>query len=288
MGRYKKILVAYDGSVSSRNAFKQAIRLAESEKSWMKVVAVVPSYEGELDITAVRNLREVLRGPGEKLLKEAAEIAKAEGAVVVTNLEQGEPYERIIDVAESENCDLIVMGRRGLRRLERAFMGSVTARVIGHSRKDVLVVPRDTGIGFGRLLLATDGSIYSNAATKRAIDLAKSYGSALMAVSVVDVPPEFYAEAPNAFEDMVLKMKGNVSDVKKKAEESGLQASTFVGEGDAYKVITDLAVKEKAEMLIMGSHGRTGLKRLLMGSVTEKVIGHTPCPVLVVKGDPRA
>jgi len=288
MGRYKKILVAYDGSVSSRNAFKQAIRLAESEKSWMKVVAVMPSYEGELDITAVRNLKEVLRGPGEKLLKEAEEIAKAEGATVVTNLEQGEPYERIIDVAESENCDLIVMGRRGLRRLERAFMGSVTARVIGHSRKDVLVVPRDTGIGLGKLLLATDGSIYSNAAMERAIDLAKSYGSALMAVSVVDVPPEFYAEAPNAFEDMVLKTKGNVSDVKKKAEASGLQASTFVGEGDAYKVITDLAVKEKAEMLVMGSHGRTGLKRLLMGSVTEKVIGHAPCPVLVVKGGPRA
>jgi len=57
-----------------------------------------------------------------------------------------------------------------------------------------------------------------------------------MAVSVVDVPPEFYAEALNAFEDMVLKMKGFVAD------ESGLQASTFVGEGKAYTVITDLAV----------------------------------------------
>jgi nucleotide-binding universal stress UspA family protein len=54
-----------------------------------------------------------------------------------------------------------------------------------------------------------------------------------------------------------------------------------VREGEAYRVITELAGKEKFGVIVMGSHGRTGLKRLLMGSVTEKVIGYAPCPVLI-------
>ncbi len=71
--------------------------------------------------------------------------------------------------------------------------------------------------------------------------------------------------------------------MKKKAELDGVRAETFVGESEAFQVINKLAREQKANMIIMGSHGRTGLRRLLMGSVTEKVIGHAPCPVLVVK-----
>ena len=104
-----------------------------------------------------------------------------------------------------KNCDLIVMGRKGRHRIERALVGSVTARVIGHSRKDVLVVPDKTAIGWKTILLATDGSIYSKAAADKAIDLAKFYGGKLKVVSGVDVPSEFYAEAPDAVEDLTKK-----------------------------------------------------------------------------------
>ena len=72
-------------------------------------------------------------------------------------------------------------------------------------------------------------------------------------------------------------------DVKNKAASEGVKAEGIVQEGEAYKNIIDIAGKKKAGAIIMGSHGRTGLKRLLMGSVTERVIGHAPCPVLVVK-----
>ncbi|MBI4823484.1 MAG: universal stress protein [Nitrospirae bacterium] len=283
MGRYKKLLVAYDGSISSKNALKQAIRLAETEKSWIKVVAVVPSYEGELDLTAVRNIKEVLKGSAEKLIKEATEVAKAEGASVMVNLEQGEAYEKIIDVAEEENCDLIVMGRRGMRALERAFMGSVTARVICHSKKDVLVIPRDAHIGFKNILLAVDGSEFGRLATERAVEFAKSYGSNLVAISVVDVTDEFLAQAPEIVDDLIKKAKTFLKDVQEKASTSNVNVETFVKEGETYTKILELAGEKKADVIFMGSHGRTGIKKLLMGSVTEKVIGHTPCPVLVVK-----
>ena len=71
--------------------------------------------------------------------------------------------------------------------------------------------------------------------------------------------------------------------MKKQAEVAGLKVETFVREGEAYQTIVDLAKAKNVNMIVMGSHGRTGLKRLLMGSVAEKVIGYAPCPVLVTK-----
>lgn len=81
-----------------------------------------------------------MKGPGKKILTEAQEIAKAEGAIIKTRLEEGEAFKKIIDVAEEEGCDLIMTGRRGITRLERALMGSVTERVIGHTPCPVMVV----------------------------------------------------------------------------------------------------------------------------------------------------
>lgn len=278
----KKILVAFDGSSSSKNALRQAIKLAQIQRDLIKVVVVTPSYDGELELTAIKNMDNIMKYPAQMHIKEAENIAKSEGIQITINLEQGEPYERITAVADDENCNIIVMGRRGLRGLERAFMGSVTARVISYSKKDVLVIPMDTTIGWKRILLATDGSKYSQDAVDRAIDLAKSYKADLLVLSVVNVPSELFAKTQSILEGLSIKAKGFVENVMKNAESMGIKTSIFVIEGDAYQVITDLARKEKAEMIIMGSHGRTGFKKLIMGSVTEEVISHTSCPVLIV------
>lgn len=283
MGRYRKILVAVDGSESSKNALHQAFKLANEEKCWITVTSVVPPYEGEIEILGIKDIRAALRRPCEEALTEVEKIAKTERMLVKTVCEKGEIYERIVDLADAENCDVIVMGRRGLRNIERMLVGRVTARVIGHTQRDVLVVPNGTTVGWKTIVLATDGSKYSAAATERAIAFAKSYGGELKVLSVVDVPSEFYAEAPQAVEDLVGKAKGFVAEAKKQAEAAGVPAETFVGEAEAYQAINNLAKEQKADMIILGSHGRTGLRRLLMGSVTEKVIGYASCPVLVVK-----
>jgi len=283
MGRYRKILVAVDGSESGKNALHQAFKLANEEKCWITVTSVIPPYEGEIETLGVKDIRAALRKPCDEALAEVEKIAKTERMLVKTVCEEGEVHERIVDLADAENCDVIVMGRRGLRRIERALIGSVTARVIGHTQRDVLVVPQGAAIGWKTIVLATDGSKFSAAATDKAISFAKSYEGELKVVSVVDVPSEFYAEAPAAVEDMVRKAKGFVAGVKARAEAAGVAAETYVGEAEAYQAINNLAREQKADMIILGSHGRTGLRRLLMGSVTEKVIGHAACPVLVVK-----
>ena len=283
MGRYRKMLVAVDGSDSSMHALRESFKLASNEKSWITVVSVVPKYTGDLSFVAIGNVMASLRKPCEEALSRAEKMARDDRALIKTVCEEGEIYERIVDLAEAENCDLIIIGRRGMGRLERTLVGSVTARVIGHSQRDVLVVPNNSRVGWERILVATDGSRYSKVAAERAIDFAKSYGGELRVVSVVDVPSEFYAEAPDAVEDMIGKAKGFVKDVKDQAEPRGIKTETFVAEGEAYQVITGLAKTQGVNVIIVSSHGRTGLKRLLMGSVAEKVIGHAHCPVLVVR-----
>jgi nucleotide-binding universal stress UspA family protein len=283
MGKYRKILVAIDGSESSRNALSQAFRFAVDEKCWISVTSVVPPYDGEIEILGIKDIRASLRKPCEDALREAKKFAETERALIKTVIEEGETHERIVDLADAENCDIIIMGRRGLRPVERMLVGRVTARVIGHSQRDVLVVPNNTTVGWKTIVLATDGSKYSAVAAARAIAFAQSYGGELRVLSVVDVPTEFYAEAPQAVDDLVKKAKGFVADVKKQAEDSGVKAETFVGEAEAHEAVINLAREQKADMIVIGSHGRTGLRRLLMGSVAEKVIGYAACPVLVVK-----
>lgn len=283
MGKYRKILAAIDGSESSVHALRESFKLAANEKSWITAVCVIPPYEGDLALVGVGNVLQAMRQPCENAIKEARILAKSTRVLMKAVLEEGMPHEKIIDVAEAENCELIVMGRKGISKLERALLGSVTARVIGYSQMDVLVVPFFYSVNFKNILLATDGSKYSKAATEKAIDFAASYGGALKILSIVDVPAEFYGDAPDAVENMVGKARAFVDDAKKKAADAGIQSEGMVVEGEAYLVINDIAKKVNADLIVMGSHGRTGMKRLLMGSVAEKVIGYAPCPVLVAR-----
>lgn len=284
MGRYRKILVAADGSDSSKNAFRQACSIGRQDKSWITVITTIPAYHDYHQMLSVREkVSASLHEEGERVLAEIRTIAAEEDAFIRTRLEEGSPFTSIIDAADEGNFDLIVMGRHGRKVVERAMMGSVTARVIGNSQRDVMVIPEGTSIGWDTIVFATDGSKFSSSAMEKAIDLAQSYGGRLTAISVVDVTEEFLAQAPEAVDRLVEAAKGYLEDVRLKAASVGIAIDTVVRETDAFRAITETAAGNKASVIVMGSHGRTGVRRLLMGSVTEKVIGYAPCPVLVVR-----
>ncbi|MGW8160987.1 MAG: universal stress protein [Desulfobulbales bacterium] len=282
MANYRKILVAYDGSASARNALAVASRLAKEDKSWIKVLTVLPGYAGDLELIGISRIKETIEGPGNKLLQEARGIADLEDVPILTNMAQGEPYEKIVRVADDENCDLIVMGRHGINKLARALVGSVTARVIGYTQKDVLVVPDGTTLTRKNILLATDGSPSCEAAADRAIDIAKEQSANLMALSVVYTNDAYLAMAPGIVDGLIAKTKEQLAAIVQKGRDAGVEIQTVVREGEAYEAITSLAQENNIDLIVMGSHGRKGLQRLLMGSVTEKSIGYATCPVLVV------
>lgn len=280
MAKYKKILVAVDGSDTSLHALKESFRLVAN---WITVVSVAPPYEGDLRLVGVKNAEALRREPCGTALAKSQEIADSAGASIKTVCAIGELHEGIVDLAEKENCDLIVMGAKGHGLLERLLMGSVTRRVIGYSPIDVLVVPPQAAIGWQKMLLATDGSPDSLRAAEKALDLAQAYGGELKVLSVLDLPPQFLEGNPGISLEAPKEIKG-VAELETQAQARGVKIEILMRQGTPYQVITDLARDEKMGLIIMGSHGRTGLQRLLMGSVTERVIGHAPCPVLVVKG----
>ena len=136
---------------------------------------------------------------------------------------------------------------------------------------------------YRNIVLAYDGSKYSNKALQEAIRIANSSGGSLLILSIVDITDEFESEAPGLTDKMTEKLLKLAQKALGKAIAAKVKARIEVHVGDAYEMIVDIAKKKKADIIVMGSHGRTGLTRLLMGSVTSRVIGHAPCAVLVVK-----
>ena len=287
MAKYKKILVAYDGSEAAKNALVVSAKLAKQDNSWIKVLAVVPPYDGDLELIGISNIKETIEGPGEELLVEAREIADNEGVHVLTNLAQGEPFERISAIADDENCDLIVMGRQGIDHFERELMGSVTARVIGYTDRNILVVPENFKWNgkWDSILVATDGSPDNVATYEEALEIAKCNSARVAAVSAVkiNINNEFVAFAQAAANELEMKAQYIVNEFKEQAAEKDIHVETFVKLGEPHQVITTLANELDVTAIVMSSHGKTGLKRLLMGSVTQRTIGYADCPVLVVQ-----
>jgi nucleotide-binding universal stress UspA family protein len=136
---------------------------------------------------------------------------------------------------------------------------------------------------YKNIILAYDGSKFSNRALQEAIRLAKESDGSLLILSVVDITDEFEAHAPGLTDKMTEKLLKLAQKALGKAAAAKVKAKVEVHVGDAYEMIVDVARKKKADVIVMGSHGRTGLTRLLMGSVTSRVIGHATCAVLVVK-----
>jgi nucleotide-binding universal stress UspA family protein len=288
MSEYRKVLVAVDGSEAGMNALRQACRLSGAAPCPVTVLTAYPRLlDTEVEVITPReDISASLRAEAMKVLDQTKRTAEAEGLTISwMKAVEGPPFEAIVETALQGRFDLIVMGRRGLTRFERALMGSVTARVIGHAETDILVVPRDATLSWERILVPTDGSRHSRAAIEKAVGLAKSYQARLDVISVVDAADEFqFAETPgNLRELLAVQARKAVEEAKAIAASGGVQAEGFVAEGTAHEAIATLGRDRRTSVVVMGSHGRSGLRRLLMGSVAEKVIGAVTCPVLIAR-----
>lgn len=268
--KIERLLVATDASKYCEDAIREAINLAKACGSKLFAISVVKVN---------RELMALAPGTVEKLGKEAKKHldmvqskAKEEGVECETIVREGEePHEYIADEAANHKVGMIVVGRYGRSGILRAMMGSVTGKVIGYTLCRVLIIPKDAKLSFEKILIATDGSMHSEFATQEAISIAKRSGSTLIALSV-------------AKKDENLAMaKECVEMVRKDAEKAGVKVEPVVRTGTPHDVIVKTASNENIGLIIIGSHGRTGISKLLMGSVTERVIGNATGAVLVWK-----
>jgi hypothetical protein len=273
MGELKTILLAVDGSSYSEGAIKEAIMLAGScdIKLTLLYVSILSDGFESGGMTFVEKLDKDIAGYLDKIREDGAEN-NVEVDIVVRR--SNEAYKGIIEEAGERGSDIIIMGRRGMTGLKKLLMGSVTSKVIAYSPCKVLVVPKDAAIKGEHILFATDGSKYSEAASLEAISMARRCPNVktftvLSVASNRDKLPE-----ARAFADHVV----NHAPKREQVKVEGLAQV-----GRPYEVIIETAAKCGSDIVIMGTHGRTGLEKLLMGSVAERVVALAPCSVLVVK-----
>jgi hypothetical protein len=134
-----------------------------------------------------------------------------------------------------------------------------------------------------RILVAVDGSAFSDAAVDQAISLGDICNSQIFVISVVNLYPEQMEVAPALVDKMSEEVRQHLDSAKQKIDKANIPCETIVHMGGKpHEFIVQEAKEKEIDLIVMGTHGRTGIKRVLLGSVAQNVIGNAPCPVLVV------
>lgn len=271
LSKLETLLLATDRSEFSEGAVREAITFAKKCSSRLSVMSVLetnPEYE-TIGASAYQKEEE----EATKYLESVKSRASQEGiSSCETALHFGEnPSRLIVNEAAEKKADMIIIGRRGRSGLMKVLMGKTAANLIGQAPCKVLIVPRAARIDCRNILVATDGSSHSIAAASEAIGIAKRCGSNIIAISAMHS------------EEGSEEAKVHVRQVVEMAQKEGITAEALTPIGRSHDVIVEIAGGRGVDLIVMGSYGKTGLKKLLMGSSTEKVIGHASCAVLVVK-----
>ncbi len=299
-----RILLAVDGSHSSDRATELVSTFPLPPESVIRVVAVQQPF---VDVLAMSWASVGESGIGDETeeeqdarhLKEAierAEIAlKRPDLTLEGFLVRGRPASAIVDEAGAMKADLVVLGSRGHGTIATMVLGSTAAEVVDHAPCPVLVARSGT---LGTVALADDGSSSARSAESvvAAWPLFADREISVVAVAEVGVPvaagftPGLYDQVLEFYTRSVDEARQEVAEasqsVANRLSDAGLRATPVVLEGDPASEIVRYATERRAGTIVMGTRGRTGLARLVLGSVARNVLVHAPCSVLIIRERP--
>lgn len=287
---FHKILCPIDFSAGSQHATRVAVRLAEEASAELVLAHVwyVPAtvYPSELPLSP--QLVQRMSDDAQRGLDAAVAEAAALGARRVSGkLLTGVPWHRIVDEL-ADPFDLVVIGTHGRTGLARILLGSVAEKVVRHAPCSVLVArPDGEPRPFTHVLCPVDFSDAARRAMDLAAEVVRPGGAGITLLHVVEAPVSFGAELPDPeflraadkraaeqLERWAAELRGKVSVPVTIRSRVGWAGAETLAAVDHDPTI---------DLVVMGSHGRTGIKRVLLGSVAEKVVRHARCPVLVAR-----
>lgn len=292
----ERILYPTDFSATARQALTHALFLAEQYEAELHLLHAVVLHEYD------PNDPEHQFPEPKELLKRMFEIAESE----ITDLLDNQPGgalkiheakrkgfaagEVILDYAAEIDADLIVMGTHGRRGAARLLLGSVAAEVVRRAKCPVMTLghrdePRSIE-AFERILVPVDFSEHSQAAIRYAEDLALRYDAGLQLLHVVEVPtyPYFYVPPEQDYiESRKDRAAQALNELASELLTSSVSCSTHVSNGRAASEIVSFGVENDTDLMVITTHGLSGLDRLLMGSTAEEVLSRASIPVLTLK-----
>lgn len=290
-----RVLFPTDLSEGAKRAFPQAVHLADWHDASLHILNVTGRHRHDYETTRAHfplsadTLNEWLGRP--EASDRGAEWPDLDALPITqTQAEAANPAERILTYAEEENIDLIVMGTHGRRGVERMLFGSVTEEVVRKAPCPAFTVRTDADTSphqaVRRVLAPVDFSEASDVAVQHAREIALTYGAEIDLLHVVEEPfyPSAYGYEPTAFPtgevlENVETQLGNMAREMIGYEHAMIEVRT----GDPAGEILDYTNANGIDLIVIATHGRTGLDRVLMGSVAERVLRRAPTPVFLVK-----
>lgn len=279
-----KILVSIDQTDASLHALTQASVLARSEKSRLVLLSVIPTYNGDLRMMGNQSVLYEMRVSYQGALKEAEQTVQQFNLPAKAILDEGEPFSRILQQAEQENVDLVVMNKNQTTVSDRIPIGEITSKVIHQGSRDILVVPEKADLHLERILLVFDKTEAARIALNKAIEISVAYGSELTILTVFEVPLEGFSYSPDLWEKDTFQAKLLQTEAKEIAEQKGVRnLKTILRHGKASTEICEVARSTMAGLIIMGADQQRALKTFLPGNVIEAVVRNRTTPVWISK-----
>ena len=284
-----KTLLAIDGSDYAYEAVQALKYFAKAERLMVLHVLDVPRPAYPMMVPEVteqlyRELESGMREGGERLLDRILSLLPPHSGPATKVLQTGSPAEVIITTAEQEHIDLIVMGARGVGPIKERILGSVSHRVLTSAPCAKLIVNGPVQ-AMRQVLLPLSGSFDTEEALRflqskpfrEPVDL-----TLLTALPSVRPPWPAAAAAAETLEQRELESARQfLEHTATRLHALGYQAKSQVVIGMPVESILTHAQKQKADLILMGSRGRQGVTRFVLGSVSHAVLHQAPCPVLV-------
>lgn len=295
----RKILCPVDFSAATEFALKPAISLATEFGSELVLVHVLDyPYPQVGPVMQGFDMEDYYKGMELKAREQLDALVDQDArryASVRPIVCRGTPFREIVRLAEEEAPNLIVLPTHARTVIDRVLWGSVAAKVVRLAQAPVMTVsPRHEKpqpFGGKRVLFATDFSEWSQHALGFAVSFAEHYGAELLMVHVVTVwdndpaNPEWrFPPLPSEHAE-VLEARGRERLSEAEQEVAGgvtLRTKTVRGFDPGLELVRT-ADEEEADLIVMATHGRTGVSRLVIGSVAERVVRFASCPVLTIK-----
>jgi len=286
---FDTLLFPVDKSDGTTDVFDHVLDIATTHDSTVHILNVADTTRDS--VTRIRgDVVDTLEQEGEQLVRETADRAEQRDVSTVTDVRQGDPYRIIIDYAEVNDINLVAMPTHGRQGLERLLLGSTTERVVRRSDVPVLTIQPDAAdelqYPYDDVLVPTDGSDCANQALAMGVDAVNAEEATLHLLSVIaltslgvdvrsDIQQSMLEESATELLDEAAEFAANagVEPVSKTIE----YASSIP------KAILSYINDNDVNLVVVGTHGRTGFDRYMLGSVTESLIRTSPIPVLTVR-----
>lgn len=297
---YKRILIPIDGGPGGEQTLLWGLEFAKAvgaEVAFLHVLEnpLTRTYSLPGGASYAAELMQDLREAGAAILENAKLRAKDAGVTCDAFMREGEHPARAILHAEAA-YHLTIMGTHSRRGLDRLFLGSVTEAVLRRSDKPRLILHCLEGdapapfSGPQHFLLPIDGSACADRAVEEGLQLAKVLGARVTFLHALETPvsvytvPESMVYDPNTYEDLRRLARAALEKAERRATALGVEAAVQLVEGTGVRAEgAILAAEEASDLTVMGTHGRRGLGRALLGSVTEGVLRQSSVPHLVVR-----